>query len=141
MQLFLYPPNAVSVTFPPGAASEATLQSVLTQVTAIATNQYLPIRSYGEIDFSSTNVDNSAWVQLIADVGATAIKKVQIFMSSGDALYIGVGAAASEVTQGFIVPGGNGFVDLEIPANSRVSVKAVEAVTVSSGSLLVNFLG
>lgn len=141
MQLFIYPPNAVSVTFPPGAASEATLSSLLTQVQALAQGQHLPIRSYGELDFSVDNVDNSAFVELIADVGANAIKKVQIFMSSGQPLYLAIGAAASETIQGYIIPGGNGFIDLEIPANSRVSVKAVNAVTVSEGVLLVNFLG
>lgn len=138
---YVYPPTSVSVAFPPGAASEATLLSLLAQVQALNANQYLPIRSYGDIDFSSTNVDDSAWVELVSDVGANEIKKVQIFMSSGEPLYVGVGAAASEVIQGYIIPGGNGFVDLEIPASSRVSVKAVNAVTVSSGSLLVNFLG
>lgn len=134
MITFVYPPTSVSVAFPPGAASEATLLT-------IAQNQHLPIRSFGRIDFSSTNVGNAAYVQLIADVGGTAIKKMQIFMSSGEPLYIAVGAAASEVNQGYIIPGGNGFVDLEIAANSRVSVKAVNAVTVNSGDLLVNFLG
>lgn len=138
---YVFPPNAVSVTFPPGAASEATQLSVLSQLQTIAQNQHLPIRSYGEIDFSVDNVDNSAFVELIADVGATSIKKVQIFMSSGEPLYIATGAAASETIQGYIIPGGNGFIDLEIAANSRVSVKAVNAVTVSEGVLLVNFLG
>jgi len=62
-------------------------------------------------------------------------------MSSGEPLLLGFGAASSEVAQAYILPGGNGFIDLEIPANTRLSVKAVNVVTVSEGALLVNLLG
>jgi hypothetical protein len=141
MFVYVYPPNAVSVTFPPGAASEATLALALTELQALNQNQHLPIRSFAKVDFSVSNVTSVAWTQLIMSVGITAIKKVQIFMDSGEPLEIGFGSAASEVAQGYIIPGGNGFIDLEIPANTRVSLRAVNAVTVNSGTILVNFLG
>lgn len=141
MFIYVYPPSSVAVSFPPGSATAANQALILAELQSINSNQYLPLRSSGSILFASDNVDDSAWVELKDDVGGTAIKKVQIFMSSGEPLYIGFGAVASEVSQGYIFPGGNDFVDLEIPANTRVSVKAVNAVTVSEGSLLVNFMG
>lgn len=124
-----------------GGATEAKQDTMITALQSLVTNQYLPIQSFARIDFSSTNVTSGAWVQLIADVGSTQIKKMQIFMSSGEPLLIAIGGAGSEDDQGYIIPGGNGFIDLEIPANSRVSVKAVNATTVNTGDLLVNFLG
>lgn len=142
MFLYVYPPMpTVNVAPTPGASTEATQLLVLAELQAINTNQYLPVRSKATINFASTNVTNAAYVELISSVGATAIKKVHIFMSSGEPLLLAFGAAASEVDQVYILPGGNGFVDLEIPATTRVSVKAVNAVTVSEGSILVNFLG
>lgn len=141
MFLYLYPPTAVSVTFPAGSATSANQALMLTELQAINQNQYLPIRSFANLDFSVDNVTNAAWVELSSSVGGTAIKKAQVFMSSGEPLLIGFGAAASEVAQGYIIPGGNGLIDLEIPANTRMSVRAVNAVTVNSGTILVNFLG
>lgn len=96
---------------------------------------------FADLDFSVTNVDNTAYVELIADIGATESKKVQIFMSSGDPLYLAFGAAASEVDQIIVIPGGNGLIDLSISANTRLSLKAVDAVTVSSGRIIINVLG
>jgi hypothetical protein len=141
MFLYIYPPTAVSVTFPPGAATSANQLLILAELEDINQNQHLPVINKAILDFSADNVDNSAWVEVIADVGATEIKKAQIFMSSGEPLELGFGAAASEVSHAYIIPGGNGYLDLEIPANTRVSVRAVNAVTVSSGVLLINFMG
>jgi hypothetical protein len=124
-----------------GGATEAKQDDIITELQTLNTNNYLPIRSKGNIDFAVDNVTSLAWVELKDDVGATAIKKAQIFMSSGEPLEIGFGAAAAEVSQGYIIPGGNGFIDLEMPANTRVSVRAVNVVTVIEGILLVNFLG
>lgn len=87
-------------------------------------------------DYSSTNVTTSAYVQLVASTAST-VNKIEIFDSSGEALILAVGGAGSEVDQLYIFPGGNGPVDLAIPASSRISVKAKTA-TASSGFLAVN---
>lgn len=87
-------------------------------------------------DYSSTNVTTSAYVQLIASTAST-VNKIEIFDSSGEALILAVGAAGSEVDQLYIFPGGNGPVDIAIPASSRISVKAKTA-TASSGFLAIN---
>ena len=63
-------------------------------------------------------------------------------MSSGEPLLLGVGAPGAETIYAVITPGGNGYIDLElIPTGSRLSVKAVNAVTVSEGSLITNLMG
>ena len=141
MFLYIYPPTAVSVNIPAGSATAANQVLMIAELEAINDNQYLSVRSKARLDFASTNVDNTAWVQVTASVGAIEIKKAQIFMSSGEPLEIGFGAAAAEVSQAYIIPGGNGYIDLEMPAATRVSVRAVNAVTVNSGVLLINFMG
>jgi len=40
---YIYPPTSVSVAFPPGAASEATQQLILTELESINQNQHVPI--------------------------------------------------------------------------------------------------
>lgn len=76
----------------------------------------------------STPVTTLAYTELISST-SDIINHLQIFDSSGQMLVLAVGAAASEVDKLYIFPGGNGGVDLTIPAASRVSVKAVSADT------------
>ena len=110
------------------------------QAVSIVPQTHVPLDK-SLLDFSSTNVDNTAYVEINASVGASAINKVQIFMSSGEPLLLAFGAAASEVDKLYIIPGGNGILDIDIPAGTRLSVKAVNVVTVSSGILMINYLG
>lgn len=85
----------------------------------------------------STPVTSAAYVQIIASTTA-ATNLVEIFDSSGVALFFAVGGAGSEVNQFVIYPGGNGQVPLAIPAASRISYKAVS--TSASGASLFNVL-
>lgn len=87
-------------------------------------------------DYSSTNVTTAAYVQLVASTSA-AINLLDVFDSSGETLVFATGAAASEVNQFFIYPGGNGRIELSIPAGTRLSVKAISA-TASVGELVIN---
>ena len=126
---------------PTGLATAGKQDEQTTELQAIRANQdYSPL-GFVDLDFSVTNVDNLAYVELLADTGGTQVRKVQIFMSSGDPLFLAYGAAASEVNQIIVIPGGNGLIDLVIPANTRLSLRAVDAVTVSAGRIIVNLLG
>ena len=92
-----------------------------------------PVRN----DYSSVNVTTGAYVQLVAST--TSITNVlEIFDSSGQTLYLATGAAASEVNQLIIYPGGNGRVEFKIAAGTRVSIKAISA-TANTGEIDVNF--
>jgi hypothetical protein len=109
----------------------------------VASDQILDVKQAGLTkiqqlfnDYTTSNVTTSAYVQLVASTSAAA-SKVEIFDSSGELMILAVGAAASEVDQLYIFPGGNGPVDLTIPAGSRVSVKAKTA-TASEGYLAIN---
>lgn len=85
-------------------------------------------------DYSSTSVTTGAWVQLIASTAAI-IKKITIFDSCGQTLELGTGAAAAETRKLIIPPGGiDGQMQLNIPAGTRVSVRAISA-TCSVGEL------
>ncbi len=86
--------------------------------------------------YSSVNVTTAAYVQLVASTAAT-INLLDIFDSSGQTLVFAVGAAASEVDQFNIYPGGNGRIELAIPSGSRLSIKAVSA-TANVGELDIN---
>lgn len=110
--------------------------SVTASVTAPVVNPLAKAR----LDFSVTNVTTGAWVQLISSVGATLVKKMQVFMSQGNALELAFGAAASEVSKIYIFPGGNEVFDIDIPANTRLSLRAVSS-TANTGEILVNLLG
>lgn len=91
-----------------------------------------PVRN----DYSSVNVTTSAFVQLIASTTSTA-NMLEIFDSSGQVLGIATGAAASEVIQFYVYPGGNGQVPFKIASGTRVSIKAISA-NATSGQLVMN---
>lgn len=90
-------------------------------------------------DYSSVNVTTGAYVQLIASTSAE-INRFHIFDSSGSALIIATGAAASEVDQFYIPPGGiDGAFDFNIASGTRVSIKALDT-SATTGRLLLTAL-
>ena len=88
-------------------------------------------------DYTSVSVTTAAYTQLIASTSA-AISEIEIFDSSGQTLALATGAAASEVNQVFIFPGGNGRIPLSIAAGVRVSIRAISA-TASVGESTINY--
>ncbi len=115
--------------------------------TVPANSRPLPVQQVGSyinsirLDYSVTNVTNGAWVQLIASVGAGAIHSVTLFDGGGFAMELGIGAAAAEVRALLIPPGGfNGVIPLQIPAGSRLSIRAVGAALVNEGEIDINLM-
>lgn len=104
----------------------------------------LHVKAFGQHAFGTTAVTDAAYVQLNADIGAVAGRKFTCFMSSGEPLYLAVGAGGSEANIAIIPPGGLDKFPLEvnIPANARLSLKAVNAATtVNSGVLIYHVMG
>lgn len=87
-------------------------------------------------DYTSVPVTTTGWVELIASTAAD-IKSLEIFDSSGRTLELGIGGAGSEVHLIYVVPGGNGKVDVDIAAGSRVSIQAVSG-NAAVGELDIN---
>lgn len=85
----------------------------------------------------ATPVTSAAYVTIIAST-TSATNLVELFDSSGVAIFFAIGAAAAEVNQFVIYPGGNGQVPLAIPAGSRISYKAVS--TSATGATAYNVL-
>lgn len=77
-------------------------------------------------DYSSVNVTTAAYVQVIAST-TSAINRLCDFDSSGSAIIIATGAAASEVDQLYIPPGGAPYCyELAIPISTRIAIKALD---------------
>lgn len=92
---------------------------------------------------SLSGVTESAYTEIESTVGATAIKQVEIFMSSGTPLYLAFGAAGSEVDKLIIIPGGRDVYDLDIPAGTRLAIKATAAPSeaFTTEQLIINYFG
>lgn len=88
--------------------------------------------------YESTPVDTTTWQEIVAALAAAAVK-LQIFDSSGELMELGIGAAAAETRKLLITPGGNGLIDVQIPAGTRLSVRAVSAAA-SVGFLAINVI-
>ena len=104
--------------------------------------KYLNVIAFYNQKFAVDNVNDVLYLQIFADIGATAGKKVRIFYAGGEPIYLATGAAASEVNRMIIWPGMDAEIELAIVANARVSLKAVNTgITITSGSLIINILG
>jgi hypothetical protein len=88
-------------------------------------------------NYATTNVTTGAYVQLIAST-TSAYTAVEVFDSSGQSMVLAIGAAAAEVDQFYIFPGGNGRVNVNIATTQRISVKAISG-NATTGELLINF--
>jgi hypothetical protein len=128
------PVSLASQPLPTGAATEAKQDAIITAI-----ESGLDVLGFVRNDYTSTNVTTGAYVELIAST-STETKKMQIFDSSGQTLVIAIGAVASEVDKLYVFPGGNGDIDVTIPASSRISIKAVSA-TADAGEISINLLG
>lgn len=86
---------------------------------------------------SGTNVDSTTWQTVIAST-TSAITKITLADTSGEAMELGIGAAPARV---LLIPRGGlaGIIPLYIPASSKVSVRGVSG-TASGGDLLFNGL-
>lgn len=78
------------------------------------------------LKFFGNTVNDTTYRQLLADSGNTEANKIEIFLASGVPMYLAFGGAGSEVDQIIIIPGQNKVLDLTIPANTRLSLKAVD---------------
>jgi len=125
------------------AASAASLTVTMASDQTPIPTKVNDVLSFATIDFSVSNVTGAAYTELIADTGGTAIRKVSIFMSSGDPMYLAIGAAASEVDKMIIFPGGmpHTLIEVSIAANQRLSLKRVVAGTTSAGRIIINLMG
>lgn len=107
---------------------------------SLANSQGLVPKNKIRLEYSTTNVTTTAWVELLLSVGSDNISEIEIFDSSGETLELGVGPSGSEVSQIYVVPGGNGRIPVSLSSLSRLSIKAVSA-TANSGEIIINLYG
>jgi hypothetical protein len=135
--------DAIHDKFPASLGAKTSAASLSVVQASDAKPLTLDVVHYASINFAVSNVTQAAYTELTADTGGTAGKRVQIFMSAGDAMYLAIGALASEVKKFIINPGGfpDGGLEVDIPANSRLSLQRVNAGTTNSGELFMNIMG
>lgn len=93
------------------------------------------------LDYAATNLTNTGWTEVAASIGATPVTQIQIFDSSGYTLQLGVGAVGAEIVVLLINPGGNGLIPINIPANSRISLRSAIQPTINVGESVINYVG
>ena len=103
-------------------------------------NQFAsPVKFFNRLDYTLTNVTTGAYVELIAST-SDKVQYMELFDSSGQTLKIAIGGAGSEVDKFIIFPGGNNKIIVDIPAGSRVAIRALSA-TANAGESSINFFG
>ena len=154
--------TVASSALPTGAATETTLDAIKTavevldnivsgseaQVDVVTMPDLKPgldivdqIDTTPLLDTSSSNIPASAGspLEIVASTAA-GVKKIQIVEDIGSFIGIYTGAAASEVLKA-VLPLGGGEVELQIASGTRISLRAMENVAISSGKIAINFLG
>ena len=114
--------------------------ALITNTTVTGNVNIVVTNSKGEFvrnDYTVNNVDTITYYELIAAT-AQAYNAIEIFDSSGQTLVFAIGAAASEIDQFIIFPGGNGRIPFTLASGERVSIKALSA-TANAGEIDINF--
>lgn len=154
-----------TISLPTGAATEATLDDTLTEVSLLnlkvnvgvgdsagAVRVVAANNSPGHkretlhlvrVNYETDPVTTSAYVELISSTDDD-IYRLDIFDSSGETLVLAVGPASppspgDEVDIYYISPGGNGIADIFIPKNMKLFIKAVSN-DATVGELLITVL-
>jgi hypothetical protein len=132
------PLRSVGSISAPGIASETTLQGVLSELQNISAGMGQKLASETLFfDYDAHSIDNTAYRQLLASV-ADDVKSFTWWESSGVPMVIAVGGVGSEVDLFTTPPGGfNGEIPMNIPAGSRLSIKALTADVVEVGTYIV----
>lgn len=133
-----------TVSLPTGASTAANQSTANTSLANIETSITLDVVDHLDtplLDTATTNITASsgAPVQVVAAL-ASAIKKIQTVEDIGSFIGIYTGAAASEVLKA-VLPLGGGELQMEIPAGTRISLRAMENTAISVGKIAINFLG
>lgn len=153
------PVSTASLPLPTGAATETTLAAASAKLPAtlgqktmanslavvMASDQSaIPVTQGGNspaytsfYDYALFPVLQGVWGNVIAS-SPVATTRVEIFDSSGQAIFLGYGASTFEVEQFVIIPGGNGSMSLATPSSTRISVKPITGAA-NSGFLVLNF--
>lgn len=96
-----------------------------------------PIAVGGAINNNATgNITTAAYRTLVAST-SQALIALQILDTGGRFYVLALGAAASEVDFAYIQPGGSDYIFKNIPAGTRISIKAIDG-TASAGYTGIN---
>jgi hypothetical protein len=124
----------------------ATPQDVIEDTTDSDNDRPLPVNEFGHdpIEFGriTASITTGAYTEVVASLSAN-VKTLDIFNSTGEALYLATGAAGSESDKYIIPPGGPGIIPIRFKAGTRISVKAIDSNTTTGNGeqLNINFLG
>ena len=130
MQLYQYPPSPAS-SLPSGAATAANQLLIL----AALKPQGLDPRKLDDL----SPVDDTTYTEVGLPVVGDAIR-AHIMMTNGDPLYLSIDGGTTDAM--IICPGGNGFVEIQVPAGSQLAVKCVyPPASPLSGFLLISLFG
>lgn len=97
------------------------------------------VRPGGSINTQSTNIDDSAYVELVAST-PNAIAELEFINKTGLPMSVGLGASGSEVHQFYIGSDGLTRQQIPIPLGSRISLKTIDG-TADAGWVLLNAFG
>jgi hypothetical protein len=93
------------------------------------------------VDASSTNIPGNASLPLTLIASTSAItRKIQVIEDIGEYMALYTGAASSEVLLAAL-PLGGGEIEVNVPAATRISIKALKTPAITSSNLIVNLLG
>jgi hypothetical protein len=88
------------------------------------------------IDYAMAPITTADWTEIIVAT-SDLIKDWSVFDSSGEVMELGVGALGAEARFALVQPGGGDPFKHQLPAGSRISIRAVTA-NVNDGLLVIN---
>lgn len=121
-----------------GKATEAKQDNIIDALDLDVVDQ---IDATPVLDTSSTNIPGSASLPLeVVASTAARVRKITSVEDVGEFIGLYIGAATSEVLLA-VLPLGGGDLEVDIPASTRISLRAMGASAISTGSIALNLQG
>lgn len=79
-----------------------------------------------------------SWTEIFASTGET-VRAIEIFDATGEIALVASGAAASEVVEFRVIPGGNGLNYFQIDETTRVSLRYESTLPAANSDTVINF--
>lgn len=92
------------------------------------------------LNTSSTNINGSAgaFVQVVSSLG-NACKKIRIADTTGQVIGVYTGGSGSEVFAFMTNPGVDDYIEHAIAANTRISLRSMQAAAITTGLYIMQF--
>ena len=133
--------TATALPLPTGATTEAKQDTIIASLAAIEASNSIEWIGAKQADAGTINIPGNGSATYEIDPSCPNIKAIQSLDTTGYFIALYTGAIGSEILKCVFGPGSDTTMPITIAAGTRLSVRNLDANTIASGKLVLNYIG